>query len=191
MNPSFINFKKGAGGDIILIQFLASTVIFPMISIFMMKGLDLIDSIEMKDKKERVGPLLITSLFYVWSFLNFKKYGFVPSYLTFFVLGGTVSLFLSFFITLFDKISLHTVAFSALITGIYITSLKFSFYEFPLNIGFSKLLVSVEVLIMFLIVILGLIATARLYLRDHNNKQVYLGIVVGFFSMVSAAIYYF
>jgi hypothetical protein len=186
----FLDFNTNAS-DIILITFLGSTIIFPLIAIFMMKGLNIIDSVEMKDKKERVGPLLITSLFYVWSFLNFKKYGAVPEYLTFFTLGATISLFASFFITLFEKISLHTVAFSGLITCLVLIKDKYHFYEFGLKIFNKNFLVDSNLMIIFLILILGIISSSRLYLNAHTNKQVYVGCFVGILSMIAGYKFYF
>jgi hypothetical protein len=189
LNPAFSDFSSRAPG-IVLISFLGSTVLFPLIAIFMMKGLNLIESIHMREKKERVGPLLITSLFYVWSFLNFRKYGTLPEYYTFFTLGATIALFISFFITLFDKISLHTVAFSALTTGLFIVKMKYKFYEFYLTIFSRNYLINADILLAILIFLLGVIATSRLYLNEHTPKQVYTGCLVGFISMLIASMIY-
>ncbi len=186
----FLDFQEQSS-MILLFSFLGSTILFPMIAIFMMKGLNIIDSLEMSDKKERVGPLLITSLFYIWSFLNFKKYGSVPEYVTFFTLGATIALFMSFFITLFEKISLHTVAFSGLITSLLLIMNKYKFYEFGIKVLGSNLLVDGIILIMFLLILLGLIATARLYLNAHNLRQIYLGCGVGVIGMILGFVIYF
>ncbi len=187
VHPMFLDFGNIAS-TIVLISFLASTILFPLIAILMMKGLNLIESIHMEEKKERVGPLLITSLFYVWSFLNFKKYGAVPEYFTFFTLGATIALFASFFITLFDKISLHTVAFSALITGFVIIKWEYKFYEFILPLFSKSYLINTDIFIAVLIFLLGVIGTSRLYLQAHNTKQIYMGCAVGFLSMVVASL---
>jgi hypothetical protein len=187
MNPYFIDFDNKSSG-IILISFLGSTILFPLIAIMMMKGLGLIDSIHMREKKERVGPLLITSLFYVWSFLNFKKYGAVPEYFTYFTLGATIALFASFFVTLFDKVSLHSVAFSSLIAGLYIIKIKYKFYEFIVELLGNSYLVNTDLLIALMIVIWGIIASSRLYLNEHNPKQIYMGAVLGVLAMFSASL---
>jgi hypothetical protein len=187
MNPTFLDFGN-VSSTIVLISFLASTILFPLIAIMMMKGLNLIDSIHMVEKKERVGPLLITSLFYVWSFLNFKKYGAVPEYFTFFTLGATIALFASFFITLFDKISLHTVAFSALITGLVIIKWEYKFYEFILPFFSRNLLINTDIFIAVLIFLLGVIGSSRLYLNAHNTKQIYMGCCVGILAMIIASV---
>ncbi len=190
LNPVFIDGSSKQAG-LFLIQLLASTIVFPMVSIFMMKGLGFIDSVEMKDHKERIGPLLITAIFYIWMFLNFKRSTFVPDYITYFLLGCTISLFVSFFITLFYKISLHAVAISGLICGLYIIKTKYFFYELILPFFGSKLLASADILIIFLLLILGLVGTARLYLKDHNPNQIYFGYGVGALSMAMAYIVFF
>lgn len=190
LNPVFIDINDSIA-NLFLIQLMAATIVFPMIAIFMMKGLGFIDTIEMSDHKERVGPLLTTSIFYIWMYLNFKRSSYVPDYITYFLLGCTVALFLSFFITLFYKISLHTVAISGLVSGLYIVKTKYYFYEFALSLFGSKYVVSADILIMFLIVLAGLIGTCRLFLKQHNAKQVYAGYAVGFIAMAGAFIGFF
>jgi hypothetical protein len=188
LNPVMTDFSSGAPG-LVLISFLGSTIIFPLIAIFMMKALNLIESVHMREKKERVGPLLITSLFYIWSFLNFKRYGTLPEYYTYFTLGATITLFASFFITLFDKISLHTAAFTALITGLYFIKMKYKFYEFYIIFLKRYYIINADLLLALLILLLGVVATSRLYLHEHNPKQIYMGCMIGFVSMVIAAYY--
>ncbi len=190
LNPIFIDISDKTAA-LFIIQLLAATILFPMVSIFMMKGLGFIDSIEMKDHKERVGPLLTTSIFYIWMFLNFKRSSYVPDYITYFLLGSTVSLFISFFITLFYKISLHAVAISGLIFGLYIVKTKYYFYEWIMPFLDNTYVINADILILFLLLIAGLIGTCRLFLKEHTAQQIYTGYGVGFISMVVAYVVYF
>jgi hypothetical protein len=190
LNPYFIEGSEKQS-TLLVIQLLASTILFPMIATFMMKGLGFIDSLDMSDHKERVGPLLITSIFYIWMFLNFKRSSFVPEYITYFLLGSTISLFASFFVTLFYKISLHAVAISGLITGLYLVKTKYFFYEFVLPVINLNFVISADVLIMFLVLIMGLIGTSRLYLNQHTKKQIYIGYFTGFAAMIAGFFFYF
>ncbi len=185
LNPIFIDIDDKTA-VLFIIQLLAATIVFPTVSIFMMKGLGFIDSVEMKDHKERVGPLLITSIFYIWMYLNFKRSSYVPDYITYFLLGSTISLFVSFFITLFYKISLHAVAIVGLICGVYIVKTKYFFYEFVMSFLDKTYVINADLLILFLILICGLIGTSRLYLKDHTTSQIYTGYAVGLASMLIA-----
>jgi hypothetical protein len=190
LNPVFIDINDSIA-SLFLIQLMAATIVFPMIAIFMMKGLGFIDSVEMSDHKERVGPLLTTSIFYIWMYLNFKRSSYVPDYITYFLLGSTVALFLSFFITLFYKISLHAMAISGLIVGLYLVKTKYFFYEMILPLLGRTWVIHADILIIFLILLAGLIGSCRLYLDAHNKQQIYLGYMVGFISMIGAYIFYF
>ena len=186
LNASFLDFKDRNNTGLIIISILSSTILFPAIALFLMKGLNLIESIEMKDKKERVGPLIVTSLFYIWMYLNFKRNNIVPEYLTFFILGTTIALFFGFFTTLFYKVSLHAIGISGLITGLYLIRVKYHFDDLVLSMVHRNWILQSDLLFVFLVVIAGLVGTARLYLKDHSNKQVYLGYGLGVTSMLFA-----
>ena len=95
VNPVFLDFSDRHSSFLIIFSLLTSTILFPGVAIFLMKGLKLIDSIQMRDKKERVGPLIVTGLFYIWVFLNLKNNSLVPEYMSFFMLGASIALFLS------------------------------------------------------------------------------------------------
>jgi hypothetical protein len=190
LNPVFIDIADKTA-TLFIIQLLAATIVFPMVAIFMMKGLGFIDSVEMKDHKERVGPLLTTSIFYIWMYLNFKRSSYVPDYITYFLLGCTVSLFVSFFITLFYKISLHAVAIAGLICGLYIVKTKYFFYEFILPLIGKTYVINADILILVLLLVCGLIGTCRIFLKEHTTTQIYTGYAVGSLSMAIAFVAYF
>ncbi|MBK8701621.1 MAG: hypothetical protein IPN29_19540 [Saprospiraceae bacterium] len=186
MNPVFMDFSENNGSQLIIISLLTSTILFPGIAIFMMKGLKLIDSIQMRDKKERVGPLIVTSLFYIWVFLNFKRNSLVPEYITYFMLGATLSLFICFFFTLFFKVSLHTVGFGSLLLGLAIIRFKYAFDDVILTLPGKTLIVSTDLILLCILILGGIVGTSRLLLDAHTPKQVYLGYLLGASAMLAA-----
>lgn len=146
-----------------------NTFMFPAISILMMRKLDFIESLEMPDKQQRIIPLVATIIFYVWAYLAIKKTNY-PIVMNIFMLGTLASLFISFFINVFQKLSLHMVGISGALTAVlllvFISPADMSYY--------------------FLVMVLlaGAIATARLYLNAHTMKEVYTGFMVGMFGQV-------
>jgi hypothetical protein len=191
LNPVYMDFSERKVAPVIIITFLASTIVFPIIAIFLMKNLGIIQSLEMKDSKERIGPLMATFVFYVWIYLNFKNNDTIPEYVTFFVLGTTISLVISLALSTKYKISLHAAGIAGLTLGLYIIKTKYYFYEVWFTMFGKHIILNANFIIMFLILIMGIIGTTRLHLKAHTSHQVYAGYALGIFSMLMAYSYYF
>src|SRR5665647_1027152 len=113
-NPySFAGMPTGVVISIVFIN----TFMFPLISILMMKKLGLVDTLHIPDNKQRIIPLVATIIFYVWAYLAIRKTNF-PYLMGVFMMGTLVSLFVSFFINVFYKLSLHMVGMSGALTAI-------------------------------------------------------------------------
>lgn len=162
------------------------TVFFPMFSIFMMKMLDFIKSYEMKDKSERIAPLVTTGVFYLWLFINLKDNSNIPVALTFFILGSTIGLFLALMLNSFTKISLHTVGMGGLLAGMCFIRYFFVYESFFLELPFGTYQISSNLVLIIIMIIAGLVGTSRLLLKAHDEFDVYGGYIVGVFSMIVA-----
>ena len=150
------------------------TFIYPLIAILLLKKLDFIDSIKMPDSKQRIIPLIISIVLYVWMYLIFKSKNF-PVITKVFMLGVVISLLLSFVINVFHKLSLHMVGISGALT---IIMLLLMISESDMSYYFLAV-----------IVLTGAVATARLYLNAHSMKEVYTGFLVGMFGQVLGLIF--
>ena len=71
----------------IVLSFLTLSVMFPLLGIAMLKWQGLISSFQMNIRKERIGPLIVIAIFYLWLFVNIKGNTLVPDLISFFVLG--------------------------------------------------------------------------------------------------------
>jgi hypothetical protein len=166
--------------SLILLVFL-STFLIPAFSVLMMKFLGMIESLELKSKQERIGPYIITGIFYLWIFINFKNNPNIPAAYTSFVLGSTIALFVAFFINIFSKISAHTVGMGGLTGMIAITMLLFNYDSFTVEMPLLGIIqVSMNSVLMIVIVLAGSVGTARLLLKAHEHKDLYGGFLVGF-----------
>ncbi len=165
-NP--FSFAGLSSGVVIAVVFI-NTFMFPAISILLMRKLDFINDLEMLDNKERIIPMIATIVFYVWAYLATRKINF-PYMMGVFMIGTLVSLFASFMINIFYKISLHVVAISGVLTA----TLMLVFIS-PSDMSYWFLSV---------ILLTGAIASARLYLNSHTLKEVYIGFLVGVFGQV-------
>jgi membrane-associated phospholipid phosphatase len=166
---------------LILICF-AYTFLLPFISILFMKLIGLVASLDLQTREERIGPLIICIVFYTWFYINVYRNADVPIVVGVFTLGSVVALSISFLITVFSKISLHTVAWGGLL-GLVVNLLwSFGYHTLPI---FNWNIHSRVVLIV-LVLISGLVASARLILSAHSSRDIYGGFLVGFTSQLIA-----
>lgn len=175
-----------AGKYLLLLIFLY-TFFVPALSILVMYFLGMVSSLDMPDKQERIGPYLITGIFYGWVFYNFLKNGQVPTAYTSFMLGTVIALFMAFFVNIFSKISAHAVGMGGLVGMVLISMLFFSYGTFRVTLPWMGVLeISVSMLLLAVVLLAGLVGSSRLILKAHEQMDLYGGYIVGFFAQVVA-----
>jgi membrane-associated phospholipid phosphatase len=177
----------------VILSFLALTVMFPLLGISLMRMQGLISSFQMKTKKERIGPLIVIAIFYLWLYVNIRKNTLVPDVITFFVLGAVISVFLGLFINSFSKISLHCMGAGGFMTGFLYVYQTFVFPTFDVYIPQWDIVlrISNDLMLLLTLIIAGLVGTARLLLNAHQKDEIYGGYVVGILSQMIAIQIYF
>lgn len=187
-NPYIFGYSGPKSQGLILISIVTISFMFPMISILLMKALGLIQTLEMKDKKERIGPLIITGLFYMWLYVNVRNNSNIPDALSFFILGSTIAVFIALMINSFTKISLHTIAMGGLVAGILliIFNWTYGFIDIPLPWINFQLRISDRLFAILVIILAGAVGSGRLYLKAHKADEIYGGYLVGVLSQIIA-----
>jgi len=181
ISPYQFGYDSLKSGQILLIQLGLLTIALPAFGILLMKQLGLIKSLEMEDRMERIGPLILVIIFYLWLAINaYKNQGIPPLGLSF-IFGCIISLIIAFIINIFSKISLHMVGISGIFTLI-VTLLFFGVWGFQ---AFGTLIYLNDTLAVVLI-IMGMVASARLILDRHTFGDIYGGILVGIIGQVIA-----
>lgn len=171
---------------LILLVFL-STFMIPAFAVMMMKFLGLVKSIQLHDRTDRIGPYIVTAIFYLWILINFWNDSRIPIAYTSCVLGSVIALFLAFFINNFSKISAHATGLGGLLAMIVITMTLFSYNSFTIPFGENTFLeVRMSTVFLIAILITGLVSTARLILEAHDYQDIYGGLIVGFMSQFIA-----
>lgn len=187
VNPYLFSLPDAKAKGLVVISVVALSVGFPMLIIFLMKMLGMVKSLEMKDPMERIGPLIGTSIFYLWLYINIYKNPMFPEAFAVFTLGATIGLFLAFFINNFSKISLHGVGMGGLVTAMFFIRFFYSYNSFILDLGSVGVYhVHVNALLFMVIIIAGLVGSCRLYLGAHNKTDLYGGYLVGIISQIIA-----
>ena len=159
----------------IIILFI-TTFGFPVFSLIIMKMLRLIDDFKLKEKKQRIIPYITTGTFYLWAFMHFKpgtrSLFSGDATVSFMLLGAALSVFIAFFINIYRKISLHTLACGALI-GVVMYTAGMAHYNYSYFLLAS-------------IFVGGIVGTSRLVLDAHQPREIYSGYFVGLFGQFFA-----
>ncbi len=147
---------------------LTNTFLFPLITILILKHRKLISSLEMRERKERSLPTLLTLFYYILTYFFLRQIPLNPVFTTL-LLGCTGATALTLLINLRFKLSIHMVGIGGVIGAI--TAL---FYQH----GFRDI-----ALFSLLLIIAGIIGTARLSLNAHTPREVYTGGILGFLAV--------
>lgn len=159
---------------ILSIQILLA-VLIPVGSLYVMYRSSIITSMSLPDRKERIPVFIITLFYYFLTYYFLRKIhvtnldllGAFMSFLT----GGIILTGLSLIITFFWKISIHAIGISGL-SGAF---LGFSELLFPIQN--EEQITNINI---FLILLVGIICSARLHLKAHSFLQIIGGIILGF-----------
>lgn len=142
------------------------TLVLPILLFFLLKSLKRINSIHLNTTQERIIPLILFSviIFLVLSKI-FPQSDILELY--YFFVGVLIASLSCLFLAFFKfKASLHMAG----ISGIFMFFVALSIH-YNININGSLALLSI---------IIGLIATSRLYLNAHNYKELVIGFFIGF-----------
>ncbi len=146
---------------------------FPAFTIFLLVRLKFVKTVNVYDRQERIIPYITSGFFYIWTTVVFFKEGFNQQ-LTFILLGSTIALFVDFLINiLVTKVSMHTTGAGGMVALMLVL--------FP----YSK--VDALPVVLIAVVCAGCVGAARLALKAHTEREVYLGYLTGFFSFMLAA----
>lgn len=160
----------------LLILIFVSTFIMPLISILLMYRLRSISSLTMDSKNERFLPFLSTTFFYMITTYLFVKQ--LSGYYTMLIVIGSITLSLALvtLISVFWKISAHSVGICGIV------GFLFGFYYKHAD---QQLFYPILVIIL----IAGLLMSARLSLNAHNPMQIFAGALLGW-SISFGAVYW-
>lgn len=187
VNPYLFGVNSLEGGKVLVMLVFLSTFFIPAFSVLMMKFLGLVESLQMEDRMERIGPYIITGVFYLWMFRNFLDNNDIPTAYTSFVLGAVIGLFVTFFLNVFTKISAHAVGMGGLLAMVIITMFLFSYGAFTVSLPMmGSVQISMNTVLMLTILMAGLVGTCRLVLDAHEPSDLYGGYLVGFITQFIA-----
>ncbi|MDD2257009.1 MAG: phosphatase PAP2 family protein [Bacteroidales bacterium] len=140
----------------------------PGFGVWLLKKNGHVSDYDVSVRTERVFPYLITELSYITAIILLWRYQ-MPWWVIKLFMGSIVATLFAFFITLRWKISAHTLAFGVLIGGAFLFSLRQSIFPIPFFV--------------VALLLAGLQASSRLYLKAHTLGQVTGGFFLGLASV--------
>ena len=153
---------------IVLGTVLLTTFILPLLltMVFVQKGL--VSNLYLVNAKDRIVPFLSTAIIYFAAFYLLNQLP-IPRIFAWIILSGGIAIFLTFILNFKWKLSIHMVAMGAL------AGLIFSLPQ----------LMMIEVFTSFVSVIIlgGIVGTARLTTGSHNIAEVSIGYLLGFLTV--------
>ena len=159
---SFINT------EICLALVFGTTFILPALSLILLKRLKVIESYTMNKREERFIPIFFVIVFLYVTSRFFNGIQALAIY-NFYLICNLILCVIVFGINFWWKISMHQIGWGAFTATLLIMTTISSKLYLPYFI--------------ISIILSGIVGSARLYLKSHNESQIYVGYVVGFISV--------
>lgn len=154
----------------ITILVFAFSFVLPIINIFILYKLKRIPSFVLSNQNDRTYPYVLTALFYFGLFYLLSDINIWPS-IKFFIIGAGLAIALTAIINLKYKISAHMVGLGGLLGVLIAVS---NIIRFDMTVYY-----------IVVILIAGIVGSARLVLKEHQPSQIYSGFILGLLVQLS------
>jgi len=148
---------------ILILVMVFITILLPVTLTALFVRMKLVTSFYLETREERIYPLLITGIFYYLAYYLLKGIHLSPV-ISMYMLGSTLLVVLAMMITFFRKISLHMIGMGGL-TGLFL--------------GYSDHFRGGMPILFFVVLLAGIIGSARLKLGAHKSSEIYSGFFLG------------
>jgi hypothetical protein len=166
--PTLFGYLPANVKKLLILIMLINNVLLPLSFLPFFIHRNIISSWTITERKERNIPLIIITVLYgITSYLIFRFP--IPVFLKTYVLAAFIMSLIVTVINFWWKISLHAVGAGALISLVFILSLK--------------MLTPLEWYLISTVIIGGLVLSSRLKLNFHSPQQVWIGLFTGFFGL--------
>ncbi|HOZ95348.1 MAG TPA: hypothetical protein PKY86_09625 [Niabella sp.] len=139
---------------------------FPLVSILLLKGLNLIKSIKLQDRKDRIIPFIICNIWYFWIWYVWRGLPDAPRFLIVFAFSVFIASSIGLLANTYLKISMHGIALGTATTYLCLLAIN------PISSN-------ITIYLAFALLITGLLGSARLLLKAHEPVEYYAGLGAG------------
>jgi membrane-associated phospholipid phosphatase len=162
---SYISLLPHEIKRILLLVIGANTLGLPLLMMPLFLQFGVIKSFSMDSNRERIVPLAFILIPYIFTYYFLNRLP-IPPVIGRFMLGVIMAIIATLIISFWWKISIHLIGIGGL-AG-FLTGFSIKYYTDVIVILFLTILVA------------GVLAASRMYLRAHRPLQVYVGFILGF-----------
>lgn len=176
IHPGYFAGFSDLGKRKLFLLILINAVLFPAVTILLLKRLRFIDSVFLRTQKDRIIPYIASMTFFFWTQYVLREQSYVPRILVAFMFGVFISSSAALIANIYYKISMHAIGMGGLI-GLFLVVMRDNtmLMTWPLSLAF---------------LLAGLVCTSRLIVSDHQPKEIYSGLVVGLVCQFIGAVVY-
>jgi membrane-associated phospholipid phosphatase len=161
--------------QMVLLQAIAMFTFFPLVTVLLLRALGFINSIQLKEQKDRIIPLVASGIWYFWIWYVWKNIPGQPQVTVHYALAVWLSSVAALLFNTKFKISLHAIALgSTLGLLLWMAFTEHLYYGIWLSVAF---------------LITGLVCSARLLVGEHRPLEVYAGLLTGALCVVLASFF--
>lgn len=147
-------------------------VMFPLVTVLLLKAVGFIQSIYLRTQKDRIVPYIACGLFYFWMWYVLRNQSMFTDELVLLSLAIFLASSGGLLANTYLKVSMHAISMGILITYIYQLAMRTdAHFGFWISVAF---------------LIAGLVCTARMITSDHDAKEIYWGLAIGIMGQVLA-----
>jgi len=177
--PTFMSNYQYEYKKVVMIIIFILTCTIPIIFIMLMLFMKAVNSFNLTDRRERIYPYALTTIIYITAYylsVNFSVS--IPAAINNFILISTIIIFILMLINFKMKVSAHMAGIGGFLSFFYVFFMKENITD--LMFSFLSLNITITHFLVFIILLVGIIASSRLSLNAHNIKQISIGFFVGF-----------
>lgn len=168
---AFVGFSASDSFKTLIIVAL-NLAFFPLISVLLLKAVGFVESLLLKTQKDRIIPYIACGIFFFWTYTVFKEQSQYPSILTKYVFGLFLSSSAALLANIYFKVSMHAIGLGGWLGLFGIMAFN------------NSMLMTWPLCIVLLIT--GLTASSRLYLKSHSAFDIYAGLFIGIIAQLAA-----
>lgn len=167
--PTFLEYLPPTVKKLLMLIVLVNNVLVPIALMPFFRNRNIISSYNMEERKERIIPLITTSVLYsISSFIIFRYQ--LPSLIKYFFYSASVLVIVVTILNFRWKISIHAAGAGALIAVVIVLGIK--------------MLTPLPGYLVSTILIAGLVLASRLRLNSHTPAQAWAGFLTGFVGLI-------
>jgi hypothetical protein len=171
---AFVGFSPGKK-TLVLLQAVVPYILFPVITVLLLKALNFINTIYLTTRKDRIIPYIACNIWYFWIWYVWRTLPGTPKEIV--ILSMTIFLASSIGLmaNIYMKVSMHAIAMGVMTSFMMLMALTQ-----PVSFG---IYISVGLFIA------GMVCSARLIASDHTQKEVYTGLSTGIAALLIANLF--